>query len=400
MATNRPSTLGVLDDHLPPELRELIYSYCPTRTLTLFARSSYSATEDARDILFSRLMQCAVNAEPVSYSQADETKLMAIAILKRYPELLFRKKTITDHYGRKIKASPFRIFWGAGDTWALKQVYEDIIPHITGGEAKAEIEFKKQFPDCPWPPTGDMPEENLYDDRNREQIARVIAQLKIIIAKITVDPCTNAQATLDETTKSIEDLCKILKPKQGEVIQTGLYCPLGIMREIIKVYDTQLHIWNGAQNVFFSRVVLGTAEAALTAVDGQCVKNGLEILDGELYKEKVPDRRNGLFCREQRGIPKELVPLMDKLGRTLYVDPYAGGSVFLSIKAGYFDWYYKNGHVSNYDVGAMWAPWEGFGEYLANYIEQKQRHMKAIMQPLEEKPTHHDPQRRCVCVIL
>lgn len=30
-------------------------------------------------------------------------------ILKRHPEFLFKEGTVTDHFGRKIKASPYRL---------------------------------------------------------------------------------------------------------------------------------------------------------------------------------------------------------------------------------------------------------------------------------------------------
>ena len=43
------------------------------------------------DTVFLRLMIAAVEAEPVSYKQADETSLASIAILKRHPELPFVK---------------------------------------------------------------------------------------------------------------------------------------------------------------------------------------------------------------------------------------------------------------------------------------------------------------------
>src|SRR3990167_1298825 len=334
MASSRPTSLGELDI-LPRDTIEVICSFCSPGTLGLFARASRGAEEASALI---RLLVAAVNAEPESYQQADATRLAAIAILKRHPELLFVTEIVTDHFGRKIEATPYQLLLGAGDTWALKQVHASIIPCIENGNAIAEAQFKTQFPHCPWPPTSDMSEEALYDDRNRVQIAQVIAQLKVIVTTISADPCTNGQATLDETTKAVADLCQIFAPKEGEVIQTGLHFPLGIMKEIYKVYDTQFDPWSGDQLAFFSRAVIGAAEAALTAVDGQCCKNGL----GNLDMEKGPDRRDGLFCPRPRGIPPALAPLTNKLGRTMFVDPSNGDSCALSSSLGVFDWYNKS----------------------------------------------------------
>ena len=244
-----------------------------------------------------------------------------------------------------------------------------------------------------------MNEEALYDDRNRKQIAEVIAQLKVIVEKITADPCTGAQATLDETRKAVADLCQLFAPKEGEVIQTGLHFPLGIMKEIYKeiykVYDAQFQPWSGNQLSFFSRAVIGAAEAALTAVDGQCCKNGLSNLD----MEKGPDRRDGLFCPRPQGIPLALAPLTDKLGRTMFVDAYNGYSCVLSSRPGTFDWYNKNGAVARH-------PLCGAGGRVGPRLGDNLRRTKAetygnyIMRPRFEASTHrrneHDHRLKCV----
>jgi len=308
--------------------------------------------------------------------QEDETKLAALAILKRYPELLFIKGMVTDHYGRKIWASPYQLFWGAGDTWALKQVYEEIIPNIKDGEAQAKDQFKEQFPHCPWPPTPNINEEALYDERNKEQIAQVIVQLKTIADKITADLCTNGQATLDETKKAVAELCQIFAPKEGEVIRTGLHFPLAIMKAIYKLYDAQNN-WSDEKLSFFSREVIGAALAALTAVDGQSCKQGIN----NLSMDKGPDRTDGLFCQHPKGIPDELAPISDKLSCQMFVDPYDGESCFSSSLTGTFDWYRKNGAGGRgrKHGSALSVPWVGFW---TAYGEQKQKHMGELMQLL------------------
>jgi hypothetical protein len=352
-----------------------MYHRWPKKVLGLFARTSQQAESETA---FWRLLSSTVDAEPESYTSGDETKLAAIAILKRHPELLFRtsksKVTAEDHYDRKIKGSPYQLLLGVGDTWALKQVHEEIIPNILGGEAEAKAQFKKQFPNCPEPFDPNMNEEVLYDDRNTTQIAEVKAKLKIVVEKINADPCTNGQATLGETTKAVADLCQIFAPKEGEIIKTGLHFPLGMMNEIGKVYDLQFTPWNPGQLAFFSRAVIGQAAAALSAVDGQCCKNGL----GNLNMAQGPDRQDGLFCRRPKGIPTELAPLVGKLGRTMFVDPYDGYSCFLTSNLGYFDWYNKKGFGAlglgfGLDAAPLENLWKTKAETIGSYYAATRR---------------------------
>jgi hypothetical protein len=443
MTTNR-TVLG-----LPTEVRKTeIYPGNLLKELCFFAQTSKQAELETA---FLRLQHTAVYAEPESYEQKDETKLAAIAILKRHPELLFKEGIVKDHFGRWIKASPYRLFLGAGDSWALKQVHDEIIPMIKDGEAKAKEEYKKQFPRrcrlMSSNPTDDivvnndlylyqengkiwyatktsrgivraeitkeeyknhfdyllvilkksapekenlddtaegvlldiilkdpkLGEEALYDARNIDQIDQVIAQLKTIVALVTADPCTHGQATLDVTRDAVSELRKIFAPKKGEIIETGLHFPLGILKEIYKVYDAQFNPWTSGQLSFFSREVIGSAEAAFTAVDGQSCKNGLNNLD----MQKGPDRRDGLYCPKPLGIPKDKAPIGDKLGREMFVDPYSGYSIFLSSSPGFFDWYSKCavalcaarsglGWTSRAVLDNLWrTKAEGYGSYYA-----------------------------------
>ena len=126
---------------------QIIYPFTFTSIMAL-GRLASTCQKTEADTAFLRLMTAAVEAEPMSYRQEDETSLAAIAILKRHPDLLFVKGMVIDHVGRKIFTSPYQLFHGAGDVWALKQVHEEIIPHIDGGEAKAEVQFHEQFPNC------------------------------------------------------------------------------------------------------------------------------------------------------------------------------------------------------------------------------------------------------------
>src|SRR3990167_1870620 len=401
MAANRP-LFGDLDI-LPLETREEILSYCSLPVLGVFARVSHQAEEASA---FVRLLPGVVAAAPESYQQVDETRLAAIAILKKYPELLFREAIVTYHFGRKIKASPYQLFLGAGDVWALKQVHEAIIPNIENGEAHAQAQFQAQFPNCQWPPAPDMSEAALYDDRNKEQIEQVIAQLKKIVEKITADPCTHGRATLDETRQAVAELRRIFTPKEREIIETGLHFPLGIMHEIGKVYDAQWEPWSVDQLSFYSREVIGSAEAALTAVDGQCCKNGL----ANLNMDKGPDRRDGLFCRHPKGTPQSLSPLVGKLGQTMFVDPYDGNSCFPSSTRGAFDWYNKNGAGGDW-TGSGWGgvrrPGAGDGAFggggggrFGKFMSSKNRELIEIMQRVAMRASHQTPSRQLRCTLL
>src|SRR5690606_21150354 len=78
---------------LPNETLEHIIANLSLKACGLFAQTSIRALEVSD---FLRLLTSAVDAEPESYQQEDETKLAAIAILKRRPDLLFRKGNVTD----------------------------------------------------------------------------------------------------------------------------------------------------------------------------------------------------------------------------------------------------------------------------------------------------------------
>ncbi|HTM63142.1 MAG TPA: hypothetical protein VL360_01420 [Gammaproteobacteria bacterium] len=322
---------------MPRNVREEII--CPFTFTSIKALGMFAAAcqKTEADTAFLRLMTAAVEAEPMSYKQEDETSLASIAILKRHPELLFVKGIVTNHVGSKIFASPYRLLLGAGDVWALKQVHEEIIPMIKDGEVRAQDQFKEQFPNCKLPFDPELGEAALYDERNKKLIAQVIVQLKTIADAITDDPCTNGVATRPETTAAVAVLREIFAPKQNEVIRAGLHFPLAIMQEICRVYDD---IPGGGKSSFFSREVIGAALGASTAVDGQCYKVGL----ANLSFEQGPERRDGLFCRRPKGIPQNLAPISDKLGRTMFVDPRDGEACFQSSSlVGYFVWYDKNG---------------------------------------------------------
>lgn len=406
-SNNRDNTTDSfpLEDLLEDIKESEIYPKFSLNDCGMFAQASQASGEA---VAFLQLLPVAVDGEPESYKlesykPGDETKLAAIAILHRHlkkdPELLFKKGLVTDHYGRKIWASAYRIFCGTLDVWALRKVHEEILPKIKDGEAKAQADFKAQFPNCPWPFNPEMGEEVLYDDRNKEQIKQVAAQLQVIDAKITADPCTKGFATIKETVTVVEELRQIYLPKEDEVIRTGLYFPPAIQRMIHEVYNDryidhvneQPNAWSGDQLDFFSRQVIGTMEDALTSVDGQCAKTGRNNLNMKIG----PDRNDGLFCRRPKGIPETLAPLKGKLGRRAFIDPDDGYICYLTAADGKYSWYAKNGPaykpLGNNSCGdTVWK----------TYTEQKLRLMWVAMRPFKEKLTHLDDEQSRTCAIL
>lgn len=67
-------------------------------------------------------------------------------MLRNYPELLFKQGLTRDPAGNSIYGSAYQIFLGTQDVWALKTIYEEIIPLIKDGEAKALEQYIQQFP--------------------------------------------------------------------------------------------------------------------------------------------------------------------------------------------------------------------------------------------------------------
>lgn len=395
---------------LPAEIKKAeVYPHLGS-LISVFGVLAQTSKQYEAKTAFSRLLTAAVDAEPESYNPKsyrknkvrlaatpkshqipEKTRLASITLLKRHPELLFREGTVTDHFGRKIQASPYRLLLGAGDVWALKQVHVEIIAKMedqearTNTEAQVQAEFQTQFPDYngPWPLPSFMFEEALYDARNRAQIEQVKAQLKIVVEKIKADPCTKSRARKNETTKAVADLCNIFAPNEDEIIKTGLHFPLGILKELEKSYVDQFRLWSNGQLAFFSREVIGGAEAALSAVDGQNVKNGLINRD----MSKGPDRRDGLFCQHPRGIPSDKAPLVGKLGRTMFVDPY-GNSYYLSSTADNFVWYEKSSKRAQVSWwgAAEWVDERGCG--FSKLMAYKSSAYGKMMQPNIKKSKH------------
>src|SRR5438445_13244173 len=96
MMTNRPTDNSSGDDGISPERLpclpdEIRYQYIPSFSLKLCGMFAQTSVDAELATAFLRLLPNAVDAEPESYKQEDETKLAALAILKRHRELLFRK---------------------------------------------------------------------------------------------------------------------------------------------------------------------------------------------------------------------------------------------------------------------------------------------------------------------
>jgi hypothetical protein len=357
---------------MPRDVRTaLIYPFTAIDMLGLFASTCQQAEAETA---FPRLLHCAAFALPESYQQKDKSKLAAIAILKRHPELLFQKGWTRDPAGHLIYGSPYQIFLGAGDIWALKAIHEEIIPKMKDGAATtAREQYIEQFPNPSCLLTSftaediivlkslatEMQEdlqlkiqsisdeadehrsvlfdknefavihqllsENkredlcaklceadmLYDDRNKAQIAQVTELLKEIVAAISVDPCTNGKATQERTVNAIRALREYLAP-QKEKICTGLYSPPEIMKIIHDVYNQNFDPWTGDQLRLYSFEVIGGAQCSASAVDAQCYQKGLFKFD----INSAPDRTVSYFTRS--GVP-------GGLGSSFFIDVYWGG---------------------------------------------------------------------------
>jgi len=318
-------------------VNETICAYLPLKELGIFSRTS---SQGMANTALLRLQKSILTAVPEDYDQL-RPRLASIAILKRYPYLLFktRGQSVTDHYGREVIDVPYRILLGTFDIWALKQVHEEILPLIHDGEKQAKAQFGTHFPNLLCQFDSIRSEEDLYDDRNRDQLKKVESHLKLIVQKITADPCTNGLATLDETKNAVAELQKIFTTKKEEILRTGLHFPQGIMIMIIR---SLIPRWTTEQKAYYSFAVVGAAEAASTAVDGQCYKHGFHRLIGDTG----PDRRDGLLCSRPKGIPKDKAPLNSKLGDSLFVDPTSGNSSFISDGVSSIVTYKKDGPIS------------------------------------------------------
>lgn len=386
-----PRTEGPLSN-LPKAIREeVIY---PCSPLSVFGLLALTSKQYEAETAFLRLLPAAIHAAPVDVKE-DARALASIAILKKHPELLFEKKKnkmIKDHAGREIFASPYQIFLGTGDIWALKQIQQDILPLIKDEkeQAKMETQFKEQFPHCPWPLPEGLSEEMLYDDRNRQQIEEIKKQLATVKKLIDVDPFINNEP-LNMTKEAVEALCKLFQPTPGEVIRSGLHFPLAIMKEIYKTYDALQGHWS-----FLSLNVIKPALGASSAADGQCYQYGLSNLD----MEKGPSRRCDSSYKHPLGQPLNLKLVNDKTVRVArLVDPYDGYVLFDSSSHGYFDWY-NSAAVLGRRV-PLWAGWLGARRvFWKTYGEQKQKLMELLWRPHEEKKIHcrneHNRLRRCV----
>lgn len=389
----------------PTEVRKgNMYPRFSIAALGVFAQTSQQAESETASW---RVFQAAIHALPQFRfdDKGNATDLAAIAILKRHPEFLKRKKQIQDHYGRAILGTPYQLFLGAGDVWAIKQVHEVILPSIKDDKERAELgveleaQFKEQFPHCLWPLPEDFSEEMLYDERNKQQIKAIEEQLLTVKQCIEADKrCLRAGKQPSEATKQvIEALCKLFQPKAGEVIKAGLHFPLAIIKKINETYAT---LREG--KLLFSFKVIKPALDALSTVDGQCCQFGLSVFD----PVKGPRRRCHPSYQHPLGKPLSLTLANEEKKRVAaLVDPYDGDVHFISSSLpGFSACFNKEGCWYR---SRSWSFCEAFEPPRlgwTTYGEQKQWLMEAIMRPRHtEKPTHrrdehHHQRKRCVIV--
>lgn len=315
-----------------------------------------------------------INVLKQGHAPFDVTALLAMDMLKKRPGLLFEKKMrVKDHYGREIFASPYQIFLGAGDVWALKQIHQDILPLIKGidANAEAEVQFREQFPNCPWPIPEKLSEEMLYDDRNKRQIDEIKAQLAAVKECIDVDPFDNHKPN-KKTKLVVDTLCKLFQPTPGETLCSGLHFPLGIIKEIFKTNNELKEHWS-----FFSLAVIKPALDALSTVDGQCCQYGIS----KLNEENGPNRR--CHSSYQHPLGKPLTLTLNKR-RAVVVSVCDGDVLVNSDSCDFgFDLFTKNASLYGMKGGCS------YGFHCKEELEKfMAKTYKLIKLTLEEKSVH------------
>ncbi len=345
MAITRKKQKSPIFISLFEDNRKEIYRRLPLKALSLFALTCKSALDDIRKNfpLHQMMLHLAAFAAPDSPDQKVKSRLAVMRLLKLYPDLLFAKGFAKDPAGHNVGDSIYKIFLGAGDVWAQKQVREKIIPLIPNGEAIAEVQHKEQFPHHDV--EGLTEEEKLYDDRNIAQIAQAQADLDEIAAAFTEDPCTGNNPTKQRTIDAFNKLYEHLAPKEGDVITTGLHSPPKIMEIIHKFYFDHYRTWTEEQQRVYSLFAIGKTQKTSTAVDAQCHKKGL-VKIGDNFE---PDRTVSYFTSS--GVP-------EGLGDSFFIDIYYGRPLS--------DW------AQSPDFGCDRS---GFQYLLGNYVEQKKQYL-------------------------
>src|SRR6266404_697585 len=118
-----PLFVGLVDDN-----RKEVYWNLPKTDLGFFALTSKSAFDDVRKNTLQLALHLAAFAAPVSPDQKVKSQLAVMRLLTLYPYLLFVEGRVKDPAGHTIEGSIYKIFLGAGDIWALKEVHDKIIP--------------------------------------------------------------------------------------------------------------------------------------------------------------------------------------------------------------------------------------------------------------------------------
>lgn len=285
-SANTSTSIGLCS--LPVEMIGEICSHLPPQHLGMFARTSKQMKAHA---VLPQLLQASIYAASESYTQTDLTRLAAIALLKKHPELLFEKGKVTDHYGRVIFGSSYQALLGAGDVWAITQIHEEILNKIEDSAARAaacataQAQFREQFPNYDKDlADGEDEEARLYDARNIRQVAEIKSQLAIVKQCIAVDSF-NKNNPNKATCQAVKTLCQLFQPMPEEIIRSGLHFPLAIIKEIYEIYAA---LQGQKRMAFYSLKVIKPALDALSTVDEQCCLTGLQYLNMEIG----PNRRS------------------------------------------------------------------------------------------------------------
>lgn len=259
------------------------------------------------ELPLARLLHEAMFALPVSYKQKKKSQLAALATLQNNPELLFEKGYVKTPAGQLVYGSPYQVFLGAGDIWAINQIHEIILPLIKDGEEIAKQQYQEQFP------RHQEDEHPLFDERNLEQIKQFKEALNRVIGSLSGNSYANRGIPNTKFRQAVIDLLEILAPKDGEVIKTGLHSPPEILRITHAEYDKQWNKWDPNELRTYSKLVIGGVVRYVSAVDAQHYKKGIFMF---FNAKRKPDRTKSYI--NENGC------ISSKIGRETYIHVYYG----------------------------------------------------------------------------
>lgn len=293
------------------------------------------------EIIYTKISDAILQATPTLPYKPNS--LAAVSLLKRFPELLFDTNVanvpMIDHTGRAIQQSLYQQALATGDVWLLQDIHKYIFPLLPKAEKDtnqdlAVKQFEIAFPHYHEPILLDSIlsqspdlvfseeeksffelESRYYDKRNVEQIISVKRALIAIFDAITADNCYKGVPN-SETQLEIDKLVNALDNNNAIPIQSGLHFPMFILFMATNSVEQQAYAayhatlqdpepWDRSNQwaekcSVYALAVVKLVQKYMTAVDWQCLLNGLE--DDIFDRQVGPSRRNE-FLRDSNNMP-------------------------------------------------------------------------------------------------